>query len=93
MRDAILYRVEKKQSWLLPSGYPSCGLIKIQPAWGTHGLYWENNEVGTKKLLGGKLCNLVLSEIYISRIREQADIPLQTATHFQIILIPVLQST
>lgn len=69
MRSAILNRMEKKQSRLLPSGYPFGGLIKLQLAWGTHGLYWENNEVETKKLLGGKLCNLVLSEIYISRIR------------------------
>lgn len=70
IKSAILNRVEKKQSGLLPSGYPFGGLIKLQLAWGTHGLYWENNDVETKKLLGEKLCNLVLSEIYISRIRE-----------------------
>lgn len=48
-------RTEKKQSGLLPSGYPFGGLIKLQPAWGAHGLYWENNEVETKKLLGEKV--------------------------------------
>lgn len=39
----------------------------------------------TKKLLGGELCNLVLSEIYINRIREQTNIPLYKGANFQVI--------
>lgn len=70
MKSMVFNQMEERPSRLLPSGYPFRGLIKLQLPWGRHGLYWGNNEVETKKLLGEKLCNLVLSEIYISRIRE-----------------------
>ena len=55
MISVILNKMEKKQSRLLPSGYSFGGLIKLLLASGRHGLYWENNEVETKKLLGGKV--------------------------------------
>lgn len=60
----------ERWSRLLPSGYPLGGLIKLEPARGSHGLYGGNNEAETKKLLEVKLCNLVLSGIYINPIRE-----------------------
>ena len=70
MKSTKYNRMEKEQSGLLPSGYTLSGLMELLPAWGRHGLHRGNNEAETKKLLGGKLRNLVSSGIYISRIRK-----------------------
>lgn len=69
MRSPVL-NMRKKQSGLLPSSYPPGGLIKLEPAWGTHGLYWKNNEAETKKLFGGKVTQFGFVRGLHKRIRE-----------------------
>lgn len=91
IKSTCLNNMEEKQSRLLPSGYPLSGLIKLQPARGRHGLLGENNQVETKKLLGGKLCNKVLSEIYISRIREKAYIPFDWVLFFGAVSVVIYE--